>query len=316
MSTCNFVITRGANKGNPCGKKVKEGGLRCSKHLNSGAVKAPKKVVEKKRKFQCPYVFGKGKNKGQQCPKKCLSLEGCYRHKDLIAKQPRTKDVVDPVEALAEQVEEMNLEESDPVEALTSKMSKLNVDKVDKVDKKVFKSAEIIEDSDEEAEEECIVGPSQPDSEEEIEKVSRKPKSGVSLFNAPKKPESPQSPPRPTKGPTRKPTRKVESCPKLEAAVAKLEASKKEKPQIRRLTAEEQQTVETRKKNIRKIKKTIVPNSQYAIDEVKQQAVDKLEESLVEEYGVEMNDECDQDDECETNYEADEMTWGDVEVEC
>ena len=284
MSTCNFVITRGANKGNPCGKKVKED-LRCSKHLSSG-VKAPKKVVEKKRAYQCPYVFGKGKNKGQQCPKFVEGPSGCFRHKDLIAKQPRTKDVVDPVEALVEQIEEMTVEESDPVEALTTKMSNLNVSK------KVFKSKEIIEDSDEEAEEaeeecvagpsqpeseeECVAGPSQPESEESDEEIplkkrklplqqnvvkemvkariikeqeeSIKPKSDVSLFNAPKKPESPQSPPRPTKGPIRKPTRTVESCPKLQAAIAKLQASKKEKPQIRRLTVEEQQTVETRKK--------------------------------------------------------------------
>lgn len=301
MSTCNFVITRGANKGNPCGKNVKED-LRCSKHLNFG-VNTPKKEVEKKRKFQCPYVFGKGKNKGQQCPKRCLSYEGCFRHKDLIAKQPRTKDVKDPVEALTEQVEEMTLEETDPVEALTTKLSNLNVSK------KVFKSKEIIEDSDEELEEEeeCVAGPSQPDSEEET--VSRKPKSNVSLFNAPKKPESP---PRPTKGPIRKPTRTVESCPKLQAAIAKLQASKKEKPQIRRLTTEEQQTFETRKKNIRKIKNSIEPNSQYVIDEVKQKLADKLEESIVEEYG----DDCDQDEDGEMNHEADEMTWGDEEVEC
>ena len=66
------------------------------------------------------------------------------------------------------------------------------------------------------------------------------------------------------------------------------------------------------RKNNRKIKKSITPNSQYVIDEVKQKLDDKLEESVVEEYG----DDCDQDEDGEMNHEADEMTWGDVEVEC
>ncbi len=106
----------------------------------------------------------------------------------------------------------------------------------------------------------------------------------------------------------------MESNPKLQAAIIKLQASKKEKVQIRRLTTEEQASIETRKKNIRKIKKSITPNSQYVIDEVKQKLADKLEESIVEEYG----DDCDQDEDGEMNHEADEMTWGDMvdEVEC
>jgi hypothetical protein len=152
-TVCQFVLTRGKNKGETCGKKNVKGSHFCTTHnkkpqesenKKENSEKEPEqneKETENKeeKSCECKYILIRGKNKGEKCGKKTVKdAHYCATHnkkeesdseseKENDKKQRKRKDKIE------EQVEE----KVEKVEEKVEKVEEKKEEKVEKVEKQV-----------------------------------------------------------------------------------------------------------------------------------------------------------------------------------
>ena len=142
---CQFVLTRGKNKGETCGKKNVKGSHFCTTHKKSDEPKKNEKEnkeetekVEKENKeeksCECKYILTRGKNKGEKCGKKTVKdANYCATHnKKEDSDSEREKE--EKVEKVEDKVEEV-IEEK--VEKVEDKVEEVIEEKVEKKQEKV-----------------------------------------------------------------------------------------------------------------------------------------------------------------------------------
>lgn len=81
IKNCVYIITKGKNKGNPCGVGISDVKLQyCKEHLKSSEKKSKRKeIIENVNK--CSYLYKKGKNKDNTCSKNATTENGfCVEH--------------------------------------------------------------------------------------------------------------------------------------------------------------------------------------------------------------------------------------------
>lgn len=168
---CQFVLTRGKNKGETCGKKNVKGSHFCTTHnKKSDEPKQPEKEnkekeVEKEtekeeKSCECKYILTRGKNKGDKCGKKTVKdAHYCATHNKKEEsdsegekeekKQRKRKDKKEEnVEEVIEEVEEKVEEEiEDKVEKEKKQKDKNDAEEVnEEVKEKKDKKKEVKQD--------------------------------------------------------------------------------------------------------------------------------------------------------------------------
>ena len=87
---CQYVITRGKNKGENCRHITKNGDKFCSRHTKS----SESSVSEEE---QCCYIYMRGEHKGKKCTRKILSgCDKCSRHKNSNEKSKKSENETAP----------------------------------------------------------------------------------------------------------------------------------------------------------------------------------------------------------------------------
>jgi len=151
---CQFVLTRGKNKGETCGKKTVKGSDFCTTHNKKSSVEkeeeekvSQKEQVDKEEKVSqkeedehlCKYVLTRGKNKGEKCKKKVIKNgRYCATH--------NKENNEEQVEKVVEKEEEKEKQEE-------KKEEKNNEKVVEKEEEKVVKKEEEKEKQEEKKEE-------------------------------------------------------------------------------------------------------------------------------------------------------------------
>jgi len=181
---CQFVLTRGKNKGETCGKKNVKGYNFCTTHKKSDE---PKKQNEKENKeketekenkeknekvendkdenkeeksCECKYILTRGKNKGEKCGKKTVKdAHYCATH--------NKKEESDSEEEKEEKKQRKRKDkQEEKVEKVEDKVEEVMEEKVEKVDDKV---EEVIEKKQDK-----VKNKKQDDTAEKVKQLEQK----------------------------------------------------------------------------------------------------------------------------------------------